>query len=234
MSSISHPAPARRGKPKAKVIPAGTPFGRLKVVSGPFRQPPPAPAVYFYRCQCECGNTCDVRRSNLVSDNTTSCGCVQQENRTTHGESGTRLHNIRAMIIQRCCNPNYNQFDDYGGRGITVCPEWRESYEAFRDWALANGYEDGLTIERRENSLGYSPDNCRWATKAEQMRNTRRNNNFTAFGETKCITDWANDPRCDVTATGIRYRMKVYGWPFERAMTTPPTPRSERQHRPFA
>lgn len=224
----------RRGKQRAEVIPAGTPFDRLKVLHGPFRKPAPAPTVYFYHCECECGQTRDVRRSNLTSGNTTSCGCVQQENRTTHGESGTRLNNIWKLMLNRCSNPNYPQFDDYGGRGISVCPEWRESYVAFRDWATANGYQDNLTIERKENSLGYAPGNCRWATKAEQMRNTRRNNNFTAFGETKCITDWATDPRCSVSAMGLRHRMKTLGWTFERALTTPQTPRSLRKSSLFA
>lgn len=234
MSSISHPAPARRGKQRSEVIPAGTKFGRLTVIHGPFRQPPPARAVYFYHCRCECGRARDFRRSNLASGCTASCGCLNRDNRTKHGESHSRLYCIWECIIQRCHNPKQRKYADYGGRGIYVCGEWRTGYLSFRDWALANGYADNLEIDRKNNDGPYSPDNCDWATRKTQTRNTRRNNNLTAFGETKCKTDWIADPRCLVSDNCLRYRINK-GWTIEAALTTPPLPKGQRHlSMPFA
>ncbi len=217
MISLPHDS-ARR--PRGVLIPEGTPFGRLTVESGPFMRFPRSCTAYFFRCVCQCGKVKDFRASNLLSGNTTSCGCGKREKQTTHGESGTRLHNIRSMILQRCYNPKYTQYEDYGGRGIKVCPEWRESYEVFRDWALANGYRDDLTIERNSNDKGYCPENCTWETRATQARNKRNNRIFTAYGETKCLADWATDARSKVTQQALNQRLKL-GWDFERALTEP-------------
>lgn len=117
---------------------------------------------------------------------------------------------------QRCTNPQKDHYADYGGRGIIVCPEWENSFEAFRDWALANGYRDDLTIDRKDNDGPYSPENCRWATKSEQVNNTRANRYLEYNGERKTIAEWARvvgiNPR--VIAKRIRN-----GWTVERALT---------------
>lgn len=91
-----------------------------------------------------------------------------------HGESGSRLHSIWSHMKTRCLCSTSQAYEYYGGRGITVCQEWQDSYESFRDWALANGYSDGLELDRREANGGYEPGNCRWATRTQQMRNTRK------------------------------------------------------------
>lgn len=93
-----------------------------------------------------------------------------------HGQSRTRLHNIWSHMKTRCGCPTSNTYAYYGGRGISVCKEW-ESFEVFRDWAMANGYKDTLSIDRIENDKGYCPENCRWATHSQQMRNTRKHRN---------------------------------------------------------
>ncbi len=141
----------------------------------------------------------------------------------THGETDTRLYRIWRGIHARCENPKRWAYKYYGARGVTVCKEWHR-YEAFRNWALANGYADDLTIDRIDNRRGYSPDNCRWSTRLTQSRN--RSSflvELTIFGETKIISMWAQDPRCQVNEHCFRRRLQ-HGWEVERALTTPIRP----------
>lgn len=139
----------------------------------------------------------------------------------THGLSGTRLHRIWKNMKSRCYNPNYHKYPDYGARGITLCDEWRDDARAFMDWARAHGYADDLTIERIDNDGDYSPENCRWATNAEQARNKRNNRLLTAFGETKPVPAWAEDPRCTVSLAGLRTRVQFYDLSDEEAIALP-------------
>lgn len=106
-----------------------------------------------------------------------------------HGETKTRLYQIWNMMRQRCENPKQHAFNDYGGRGIKVCCEWKD-FETFRDWALSNNYNDNLTIDRINNDGNYCPENCRWTTIAKQARNRRSNRFITYKGETHCINEW--------------------------------------------
>jgi hypothetical protein len=122
----------------------------------------------------------------------------------------------------RATNPNRQQAKDYVDRGITCCPAW-EKYENFRDWARSNGYEEGLTLERRDVDGPYSPDNCTWITSAEQQLNKRNSLKVTAFGETKVVSEWAKDPRCLVRWRCL-YKRIHDGWPPEQAIIRPPSP----------
>ena len=175
-------------------------------------------------CKCDCGNTHIAIGTRLTHGNVHSCGCLRYkkaaESLTTHGKSHTRLYRIWTNMRNRCNLPTSTEYKRYGARGITVCDEWRDSFQAFYDWAMANGYRDDLTIDRIDVNGPYSPKNCRWATAHEQGRNTRRNRLLSYNGETHCITDWANIT--GIAPTLIGQRIDRLGWSVEKALTEPP------------
>lgn len=208
----------------------GQRFGRYIVLSQAESQ------VYFdgkrnrtrtmWNCKCDCGNEKVVSSHSLRSGHVVSCGCYKEEvdhtRCMTHGATlngkPTRLYKVWDGMKARCYNPNKAYYSIYGGRGITMCDEWHYSFEKFRDWALANGYKDGLTIDRINNDGNYCPENCRWATVSQQNNNKSTNHYLTYNGETKTIMQWAE-------ATGFPFhailaRVKK-GMSAEYALLTP-------------
>lgn len=143
---------------------------------------------------------------------------LRSERFTKHGGSGTRLHSVWRNMKTRCYNPKSKYFARYGGRGIIVCDEWRQSFSAFREWALSHGYADNLTIDRINNNEGYRPDNCQWVTQKKQLRNFSRNRLITYKGQTKPVTEWAEEKQISVKA--LYYRVEK-GWTAEEALETP-------------
>lgn len=150
----------------------GKVFGRLEAqerVKGGKRS--------YWRCLCSCGQTTTTRLDQLLSGHTQSCGCLYREvagkHKFKHGKIKTRLYSKWLTMKFRCSNPNATGFKNYGGRSIAVCKQWRDSFQAFYDWAITHGYEDGLTIHRINNDGGYSPQNCKWATMKEQNQHKR-------------------------------------------------------------
>lgn len=132
-----------------------------------------------WKCRCDCGNIVLVVSDSFRSGNTRSCGCYANEMRvianTKHGYCGTRLYRIWKGMVARCRNEGSTDFKWYGAKGVSVCNEWL-SFDAFRDWALSNGYAENLTLDRVNVYGNYEPSNCRWATVSEQNANRRRKN----------------------------------------------------------
>lgn len=170
-----------------------------------------------YLCKCPCGKVKEIRASVLFRGRSRSCGkCGLRGD----GRSKDKLNNVWSGMLERCRNPRSDSWKDYGGRGITVCDEWK-IYDGFRDWALANGYSPELQIDRRNNNEGYCPANCRWVTPILNQQNTRANRILTAFGESKCASEWVRDQRCVVCRNTLHYRLET-GWSHEGAISTPP------------
>jgi hypothetical protein len=119
-----------------------------------------------WMCQCDCGNEHFVSTKALTSGNTSSCGCYEKERKFKHGQSRTKLYYIWSSMRERCNKPEVPNYRFYGAKGIKVCAEW-EQFIPFRDWALANGYEEGLSIERKDSTKGYEPSNCTWIPRYE-------------------------------------------------------------------
>jgi hypothetical protein len=196
----------------------GRRFNRLAVVS----QAPKKNGRVQWHCRCNCGRHIDANADNLKAGRTQSCGCLQKEFRaaihTTHGawvggdESPT--HVSWRMMIGRCHNPKNNRFKHYGARGIKVCAQWRFSFEEF----LTDMGErpTNTTIERKNNSKGYTPSNCRWATQREQQNHRRNNCVVHHEGTSLTVAEWSR-------ATGIKagtlYARFAAGWEPARALT---------------
>lgn len=204
----------------------GQKFGRLTVVERVENYvTPKGIQMPQWKCKCDCGKEKVVRGHDLKRGNTTSCGCLRREkmfeigkNSTTHGHSRERLYRIWADMKSRCYNPNSIKYYIYGAEGKTVCDEWLHDFEAFYKWAMANGYADNLTIERIDGTKGYSPENCRWATKKEQNVNKRNNHLITYNGKTQTLSQWADE--LGISRAVLYMRINKLHWDIERALTT--------------
>jgi hypothetical protein len=129
------------------------------------------------------------------------------------------LHAVWRAMLARCENPKQNRYHHYGGRGITVCPEWHD-YTRFRSWASRTGYRKGLQLDRLDNDGNYAPSNCAWRSPKDQQRNRRNNRIITFQGVSKPLAEWADDPRC-VVAYKVLWERLEDGWDFAAALTTP-------------
>ncbi len=179
-----------------------------------------------WECECECGTIKDYALYQIKSGKTQSCGCLQKEltiqRSTIHGHSTredmTDTYVIWCGIKARCFNENEPAYKNYGGRGITMCDRWNESYENF----LADVGERPSkkhSIDRIDNEKGYEPGNCRWATRAEQSRNNRRNVWYEHQGEKMVLNDWAKE--YNIPQKTLWYRLRHAGWTIEKALNTP-------------
>lgn len=190
---------------------AGKRYGKLSVVRRSGEK--------SWLCVCDCGKVlAAIHSSNLYSGNTRSCGCAKRA-RDARSLSGKckRLYQVWYAMKLRCNDKKDYHYPWYGERGISVCSEW-ESYDRFVDWAMSSGYTDDMTIDRVDNDKGYSPDNCRWATRIQQANNTSRNVKLNHNGEDHTMAEWARIKNMPYSMLKKRIRR---GWSADKALTEP-------------
>ncbi len=193
---------------------SGKTFGEWTVVEKAGNKPRGA-AIWL--CKCSCGTERAVVGGDLRNGKSISCGCKGSratigERSATHRMKGSRIHMCWSNMLRRCRDKTNTT---YGGKGIKVCSEW-EIFEAFHVWAMASGYRDDLTIERKNNSLGYNPENCTWADRKRQSRNR------TIVNMRDETISWAEVAEQHGVPIGImNNRVAAGGWTHEKAATTP-------------
>jgi hypothetical protein len=209
----------------------GQTFDRLTVVE---RGPNKGGRAAWW-CDCICGTRCLVAANMLCSGNTRSCGCLNSElasqRRQTHGMSHSPDYPeyiVWKTMRQRCLNPRNADYPRWGGRGITICERWLQSFPAFLE-DMGPRPSPQHTLERRDNSLSYFPENCVWATRQVQSRNQRSNRLITLDGRTACLAEWLDIK--GIHPVTFHQRLDR-GWSVERALTTPPRPGHARTKRP--
>lgn len=172
--------------------------------------------------KCACGNVIVLEASAVtVTSHVKSCGCLLRKSyldkkgkpiKETHGKTHTRLYRTWRNMKSRCSNlKNHN----YGGKGIRVCDEWLNNFQAFYDWSINNGYDDKLTIDRIDSNGNYEPSNCRWITSKTQAHNISTNVNITFNGETHCLAEWAEILGISYACIHHRY---TRNWSIERML----------------
>ena len=167
-------------------------------------------------CECDCGKSTVVLQSSLVTGNTTSCGCILKDRITRHGKSNTKLYKVWQSMKTRCSNPRSNRYKYYGGKGINYDPAW-EHFEGFYT-DMAEGYKEGITLDRIDRAHGYSKDNCRWVDAVAQNNNKSDNLQILCCGELhtpKKIAELTNLPQSTI------YNRRRAGWSDEKIVSTP-------------
>jgi hypothetical protein len=211
------------GPVKPSQVKQGDTFNGWTVI-GPLRREMPSRRLWCL-AKCQCGTVKEVSLYPIVYGDSKNCGCTRKlavsAAHRTHGKSRTRLYRIWTGMVSRCYKDTNEAYPNYGGRGIAVCVEWRDNFEAFERWATANGYAEDLEIDRRDNHGNYDPGNCRFVTSRVNQNNRRDSVRITAFEETKTLAEWARDYRCVVSYSLLRHRVVVRRQQAEVAITSP-------------
>lgn len=168
--------------------------------------------------KCVCGKTNQYFLGNIKSGKSLSCGCIQNKFKK-HGLNTHALYRRYYSMLDRCYNANCKTYNRYGGRGITVCDEWKNNFQAFYDWAISTGWSKELAIDRVNNDGNYEPSNCRWATDKMECRNRSSNKIIEFNNNKKCVAEW-----CEIynVTQHVFYNRRRNGWSIEEALTTPP------------
>ncbi len=180
----------------------------------------------IWLCICDCGNFTEMSSGNLQTPGVHSCGCYAKERMAKlnykHGGKKERLYMVWLSMKRRCYDKTFTDYENYGGRGITVCDEFQD-YAKFREWAMANGYDkyakkQMCTIDRIDVNGNYTPENCRWASAKVQQNNRRNNRIITYKGETHTLAEWNRIKDFPTDTIGKRLSN---GWTLDRAIETP-------------
>lgn len=174
---------------------------------------------------CDCGIIKQYRLSAILNGHTSSCGCFNKENKIKHGQVNHPLYKVHECMKDRCYKPTNDNYGNYGGKGVIVCEEWKNNFLSFYNWAIGNGWEKGLQLDKDiiPKKLGipnllYSPENCCFVTPKVNSRNKSNNSVLTFDGKSLCISEWADVLNISKNAIGLRIK---YGWSTERALTQP-------------
>ena len=209
---------------KVKEDLTGQTFGRLSVIGRAEDYVyPSGKRRPKWLCKCECGKIITVIAVNLKRGTTQSCGCLRKEilseRQKTHSGYANKepLYQVWLNMKKRCNNPNDQHYKYYGGRGVSIIPEWSNNYSVFRDWALSHGYKKGLSLDRVNVDGNYEPDNCRWATMKTQQNNRRSCKYIEHNGEVHTIKEWSKI--LEIKYSTLYSRITKYNMPFEVAIS---------------
>lgn len=179
----------------------------------------------LWHCRCDCGRDTTVIGNHLRNGNTQSCGCLHRDTViariTTHGMTHTRTYRLWRGMINRCMNPKADNYARYGGKGVTVCDEWRTDFQSFYDHVsvLPQFGKAGYSLDRINNEHGYEPGNVRWATASQQNRNKQASRLISWNGKSQCLADWATE--LNLPERILADRLGKLGWDAARAFSTP-------------
>jgi hypothetical protein len=201
-----------------------TKYGRLTVLKEVPTRFYNGVRVRMVECLCDCGNYIITRITSLKNGSTRSCGCYRKkritEGNMIHGLTHHPLYGIFCNIITRCYNPNIKGYHRYGGRGIKICPEWRSDFKSFYNWAIDNGWEEDLQIDRRDNNGDYTPENCRWVSRSIQANNRRDNIKYLYLDNLLTIPEIIREYKFKIKYATVRGRLEL-GWDLVRALNEP-------------
>ncbi len=192
------------------VVEAGTRIGKLTVLPRKDSDP-----IWGWNCLCDCGNITFASNYILMYGRRKSCGCLRLEVTTKHGKEGTLIYTTWAQMKARCLNTKHKAYKDYGGRGITVCDRWLEFKNFYSDMGEK---PKGFSLDRINNNLGYSPENCKWSNQVQQLANRRNTAMLEYNGVVKPRTEWARE--YGISWITLRSRI-LLGWDMHKSLTTP-------------
>ena len=174
-------------------------------------------------CRCSCGKEKSVHSDNLLQGKSKSCGCLKNKDKITHHQSNSKLYNVWRGIKTRCYNTNSEKYFMYGGRGISMCDEWKDDFDSFFQWAKSAGYDEQAsygvcTIDRINTNGNYEPNNCRWVDSKIQANNTRKNRIITYQNQTHTLSEWVRIFNLPYSTVSCRLHR---GWNIIDALTIP-------------